>query len=180
MIGSKIIAIVFAMVLLLGFNLQSNNQIMEINEAISGKSIDSFIANKFDSVGASYKNPIFPYKINYKVKGNEVTFCGVPVIDCWALKSNSSYTFFLLVKHSPDLVNAISKNYGQHESETEIEINDRPSSPTSYSWEAEKVNIFLKSFRNVEKDKKYEGCSMVIIGNMSYYEIVSFPPLKSF
>lgn len=179
MICSKIIVIVFALVFLFGFKLQSN-QVMEINEAISGKSIDGFITNKFDSVGSSYKNPIFPYKINYKIKDKEVTFCGVPVVDCWALKSNSSYTFFMLIKHSANLVNAISKNYGQHDTETEIEINDRPSSPTSYSWESEKVNIFLRSFRNVEKDKKYEDCLMVIIGNMSYYEIVSFPPLKSF
>lgn len=153
---------------------------MEINEVINGKTIANFIANKFDSVGASYKNPIFPYKINYKIKNEEVTFSGVPVVDCWALKSNSSFAFFLLIKSSPNLVNAISENYGQHESETEIEINNRPSSPASYSWEAEKINIILKSFRNFEMDNKYKDCSMVIIGNMSYYEIVSLPPLKSF
>lgn len=155
-------------------------QVIEINKVIDSKSIDSFIANKFDSVKASYKNPIFPYKINYKINGSSITFCGITVIECWALKSNNSYAFFLLLENSPHLISIISKNYGQHESETEIEINDRSSSPTSYFWENENVNILLRSFRNVENNIKYKGSSLVIIGNMSYNEIVTFPRLKGF
>ena len=148
---------------------------MEINDAIKDKSIDILIANKFVSVGVSDNNPISPYKINYRITAKEASFCGIPVVDCWALALNRSYTIFLLVKQSPNIVNAISKHYGPHESETEIEINDRLSSPISYCWEYHPLTIYLRGYRNLEKDKKYETCAMVIIGNMSYNEIVSFP-----
>ena len=148
---------------------------MDINDAIKDKSIDKLIANKFDSIGASDKNPILPYKINYRITAKDASFCGIPVVDCWALALNRCYTIFLLVKQSPNIVKAISQHYGQHESETEIEINDRLSPPISYCWEYHSLTIYLRGYRNLEKDKKYEACVMVIIGNMSYNEIVSFP-----
>ena len=178
MIGFKWLARISVM--FFGFNLQSDFPVMELNNVIRSNKVDSFIANKLDSVGTSYRNPIFPYKVNFKSRGDSITFCGVPVIDYWALKLDSSYTFFLLVKQSSSLVSLISQIYGRQESEIESEINSQSTSLTSYAWETDSGTILLRSFMNVEMDKKHYGCSLIVIGNMRYIDIVSMPPLRGF
>lgn len=154
-----------------------NFTLMELNDIINSNKVESFIADKLDSVGSSYRNPIFPYKLNFKSRGDSITFSGIPVIDYWALKSDNLYTFFLLVKQSPGLASLISENHSWQESEIEVVINAQSDSPTSYTWETKHGTILLRSFSNVEMNIQYKDCSLILVGNMRYIDIVHMPPL---
>jgi hypothetical protein len=147
---------------------------MEINENIGRKEkVEAFIEANFVPVNSYYKNPIFPYKINYRSRDSGITFCSLPIVDCWILKCGTSYTFFMLIRNVPDLVNVISNYYGSHSMESSVEIDDRSLAGTSYFWERGDFSIILSKYLNIERINKYENCRMINIGNMPYKSIVS-------
>ena len=148
---------------------------MEINDAIKNeKSINSFIETYFEPVTPFYKNPLFPLKINHKSKGRTITFCNITPVDSWALKLDSSFTFFLLIKDSVKVFNAITKNYGGHSIESEAAVND-VSMGITYDWENPPIQISLKQFINDEDFPEYEDCYLIRIGNMNFKDIVILP-----
>lgn len=68
---------------------------MEINDIIKNeKKINDFIVANFDKMSTQDENPIFPYRVNYIGKSSSFTFCKVPITKLWALKSDSSFSFF--------------------------------------------------------------------------------------
>lgn len=158
----------------------SKHRVMELSDLIFDKEkVDAYIANNFSLLNNDYKNPLFPYKVNYKGKSPLITFGGHSVVDCWALKSDRSFTFFFLLKSDIDVFRSISEVYGQHEAETELEINDQNQSKT-YHWEKENISILLKKYRNVEGLGEYKNCNLVIIGNMDYQDIITLPSGMNF
>lgn len=153
---------------------------MEINDIVrNGNKVNDFINTDFVQMGVQDENPIFPYKINHIGKKSSLTFCELPVIKYWAWKSDSSFSFFLLLDNNEDITNKISIFYGSPESESEVELTThrRVSNSTSYSWQNGELKVFLGSF---SKFKKYENSQLVVVGNLDYQDIVILPPLKAF
>jgi hypothetical protein len=96
---------------------------MEINENIkNSEDVSEFISKCFVGIDHSYKNPIFPYKINFRSDDLKFTFCGLPVIDCWAFKRDHLFTFFILLKNDSDTMKSISEVYGKPDIESSVEI----------------------------------------------------------
>jgi len=146
---------------------------MEINKYLkTEQDINVLVSEHFLKLDYSYKNPIFPYKINYISKNLKLTFCHIPVIDGWVLKNGHFFTFFILVETDSAIVKSISNVYGNHDTESNVEINDNLNAPITYYWHLKELNIILAKFYNVRQINKYNNCSMIIIGNMDYKSIV--------
>lgn len=177
--GFKLKIIVGVVIIFFSFtNFESchySKKKMEITTVIKEKRItNDFVSKNFEHVSSSYHNPIFPCKVNYKKKTSVTTsFCNFPVVECWMLKKDSLYTFFLLIKNDSQLVKGISKIYGEHLMESEVEMNDNYMYSTSYYWEIGRVNIVLNNFRNVYRVPNFDDCVLVSIGNMKYSEIIT-------
>ena len=140
------------------------------------KRVNRFISKYFETVDTSFQNPIFPCKVNLKTKPKvTITFCDFPVADCWVLKKEESFTFFLIIKDDSSLVDSISKRFGEKQIESEIEANGFTIKGKTHYWEIGQLNILLNSFRNVNKISQYEKCVMLTIGNMGYSETLNFP-----
>lgn len=148
---------------------------MDINQAIKDSvNIDDFISNKYQKVDSLYHNPIYPYKVNYRIKDVNITFGHLPLVESWALKIDTSFTFFILLKNNskgPSLVDVISKYYGPHSMESNVEIDDHFNTSNTYYWRIDNIQIMLERFPNVRMVKKYDNCFMVLIGNMDYKSV---------
>jgi hypothetical protein len=151
---------------------------MEVSENVKNyKDASKFISRCFVEIGPSYKNPIFPYKINFRSDGLRFTFCGLPVIECWAFKQDQSFTFFILLKNGSNIMESISEVYGNHDIESSVEINDNPSISKSYAWHKKHLNIVLQKYFNIWGTTRFDNCAMATIGNMEYSSIfnLSYP-----
>ena len=115
-------------------------------------------------------SPIYSYSANYQANKGALSICNIDVLDAWLLKEDSSFNFYLVVKQNPQIVPLITKEFGPHSIETDIEIN-QVSQPTAYHWEG-KYNIIVRPFHNIVGDKKYDSCILITIGNMSYKDLI--------
>ena len=172
--GNKYNLLLSLIFLTIGKPLLSNNQ-MEINQIIKEKKIDEFINSNFERIGIDNRSPIFPHKANYIITKNLATFCTLPIINCWAFKKDTSYTFYILVKDSDNLRENICKWYGPPESELTFEINERPPGPPSYSWDFKGIRIFLRKYINIRNIDEYSHCNLIMVGNMNFSETVILP-----
>ena len=173
MIGFKKIISIFLIFIVFGNCYYTNDKGMEINRYLkTEQDINVLVSKHFLKSDYSYINPIFPYKINYSSKNLKLSFCNIPVIESWVLKNGHFFTFFILVENDSIIVKSISNVYGNHDTESNVEINDNPNSPITYYWHLKELNIILRKFYNVRQINKYNNCSMIIIGNMDYKSIV--------
>lgn len=149
----------------------------EINDVIRGDiNIDDFISNNFEPINSFYKNPIAPYKVEYKSTNDSVMFCNHHAVESWAVRSGSLYTFFVILKTAPGILEEISSRFGHQTGETEVEMDNRNILGTTYYWQKEKANIILQHFSNVQRIKKYSHCSIVVVGNIKYKKLFLFRP----
>jgi hypothetical protein len=147
---------------------------MDISECIINKECITFcIGNNYELIDSTYKNPIFPYKINYKSKTRKLTYCGNDVIDSWCLQLEDSFTFYFIVKKNSNVLKSIVKKFGTPDAETYVEMNGIPS-PTAYHWD-EEVKIILSRYLNPRCISKYNDCFMITFGNMEFSRIVHLP-----
>jgi hypothetical protein len=175
--GQSSVRLVFAICLvgLVGCNIKPKLQCMDINNVLLGSGgIDEFLQTRCQKLDSSYRNPIYPYNVNYKISDTGVKFANLPLVESWVLKIETSFTFFLMLKDnaaSPDLVEVISKYYGSHFMESNVEIGSHFNTGNTFYWRTEKLKIMLERFPNVRTDKKYDNCDMLIIGNMDYLSV---------
>lgn len=174
MIGFK--ALSFSCFFFISCILVPNETRMEINENIKDcENASKFISKYFVEIDPSYKNPIFPYKINFRSDDLKFAFCKLPVIECWAFKRDHLFTFFILLKNDSDIMKSISAAYGKPDVESSVEINNNPSISKSYGWHMKYLNIVQRKYFNVWQTSRYENCAMVTVGNMEYRNVLNFP-----
>ena len=163
------------LIFLTGCALNPEDKIMDINQAIEDSAtIDDFISSNYENVDSQYHNPIYPYKVNYRMKDAGITFAHLPLVESWALKVDTSFTFFILLKNNsngPNIVDVVSSYYGLHSMESNVEIGDHFNTSNTYYWRIANIQIMLERFPNVRMTKKYDNCFMLLIGNMDYKSV---------
>lgn len=163
-----------------GCNLGQKINSMEIKDIINNGDIMDFIQDKCHPIKQTIDHPIFPYRANFEMGKEKVTFCSLPLVNGWVLRSEKGFAFFVLLDKE-NLVQVISDSYGTHRYVMDLEINDKTDSYKNYCWEQKDLNILLTKFINVKSIEKYDSCSMVVISNMNYRDIVTLPvddPIK--
>jgi hypothetical protein len=177
MIGNSLRYCFFVILL---FSAHNERQMTSLNEIIdvtkdAGKADFFFDRNfHFGELGMR-ENPIFPFRFNYTAGNSNITFCHIPVVTCWALKSKASFTFFIILTSSENISYAISKQFGKVVASTETEVNFKPNN-SSYHWESSEFNISLRKFHNSSGNVKYGNCSIVILGNHNVNDLFVLAP----
>jgi hypothetical protein len=157
---------------LFSFSNKKNYSFLEINNYIGkGKNIDALLDAKFFRSDSTSRNLTIFFKYNYRLNGNSLSFCSIPVVDCWVFKLHSKYNFIILLDKNSDFFASITKYYGKHDIETQIEVND-VAFPISCSWNSKDVKITIRDFLNMWKIPKYSNCVLVTIGNMEFKDII--------
>lgn len=146
---------------------------MDVTGVIENKiSLDDFVENNFTAVDSSYKNPIFPFRVNLVDSNHKTMLCDLPAVGSWGLRHKRQFTFFVLLNNRHDFIDVVTANYGPHNVETQLEIGYNPNVARTYQWKAGNVKIILSKFINVEMVPKYDDCVLAIIGNMAFHAIV--------
>lgn|GEM_PF-3303968 len=165
---------------------------MEITTVIKDeKTINSFVLKNFDLVSSSYRNPIFPCKVNYKKKTSIATsFCNFPVVDCWVFKENGLYTlvltnskgkwsgqFFTLVYHLSELGDSI-KSITQ-----KAEFREPKSGWTELKQKLLQLKVLsLPDYHTIpEYDQVADGDAVIVeVSSKKVYRIYSYQEPRMF
>src|SRR4051812_40307513 len=109
---------------------------MEIGKIFeSDLKVKKFVHENLKETDSVYRNPIFPYKVNYVLPSRKsISFCKLHVLECWAFVQQDLYTFFLLVKNDSNIINDVSREFGDRTAISEVEINDGRTKFASVHW----------------------------------------------
>jgi hypothetical protein len=153
--------------------MQMNGNIKDMSVIQSAHTdVKEIISSNFAPLFAGYKSPIFPYRVGFKCKDFNIKFCNIDIIDGWALKEDSLFCFYLMMKNEQNLLSRISTKYGKHAIETSVSVNESVEPSSSFIWEKNGVRIYLQAFLDMSTTERFRNCCLVIITNMKYRDIL--------
>jgi hypothetical protein len=161
-------------VLTLFLDCSSKKLSMELNDNIENESkINEFILSHFHKTDNHYKNPIFPYKVEYINSENKFSFCGIPILKSWAFKNGRSFAFYMLVENNFGVIKSIISVYGNHTMESEVQVNDHLDTSRTFYWDFKKYTLILKKHTSENLVAIRENRLIIVFGNVDYKDLFS-------
>ena len=172
MIGGRqtgLINILIVVFILFIFSKCSYN--LDLSSALDSNLNTATAKSYFEPLAPSVYNPVSPYTVQFRGKKAGMSFCDIPIIDCWLKESSKKYAFFILIKKNQLTLTKLSDMFGKHEAETSAEIDGNPQ-PVSYHWDKPYL-LIVEPYRNIFNVKEYSNCDLITFSNMTYKEIIS-------